>query len=151
MGCIIVYVSKHKGNTKKIALAMADEINCEAKSVEEVSVEELEKYDLLGIGSGIYAFGMDRELKKLLKKIKNPKGKKVFVFSTSADLNGARYHKGMKNFLQKRGFSFVGEFNCPGVYTGWFFGKKSLNLDRPNESDLKNAKEFVKSVVKKYV
>lgn len=151
MKCIIVYVSKHKGNTKKIALAMAQEIKCEAKSVEEVSAEELEKYELLGIGSGIYAFGMDRGLKKLLKKIKNPKGQKVFVFSTSADLNGARYHKGMKKFLQRRGFSLVGEFNCPGAYTGWFFGKKSLNLDRPNEADLEKAKEFVESLVKKSI
>lgn len=151
MGCIIVYVSKHKGNTKKIALAMADEVKCAAKSLEEVSVEELEKYDLVGIGSGIYAFGMDRSLKRLLKNIKNPNGKKVFIFSTSADLNGSRYHKGMKKFLQKKGFRLVGEFNCPGAYTGWFFGKKSLNLDRPNESDLKSAKDFAKSIVEKFI
>ncbi|MEN3042463.1 MAG: flavodoxin domain-containing protein [Fervidobacterium sp.] len=150
MKCLIIYTSKHKGNTKKVALEMADELKCEAKTVEDVNPSELDNYELIGIGSGIYAFGMDKKLKKLFKKVSQQKSKKVFLFSTSGDLNGIKYHKSMKKFLEKKGFAIIGEFNCPGAYTGWFFGKKNINIDRPSKVDLEKAREFVKEIIKKF-
>lgn len=147
MSCIVVYLSKHRGNTKKIAQVIAEELKCEAKSADGVKPGELDQYDIIGIGSGIYAFRMDGRLKKLLKGLKDPKSKGIFLFSTSADPDGTKYHKGMKKFVEKLGLKLLGEFNCQGLYEMWFFGKKSWNHGRPNEDDLKKAREFASSIV----
>lgn len=147
MKCIIIYVSKHKGNTKKVAQKLGETLNCEVKSVDEITPQELEKYQVIGIGSGIYAFKMDSKIKKLLK---NTSGKKAFLFSTSANLNGLKYHKEMKKFLTKKRFQIIGEFNCPGEYEGWFFGKKHLHIGKPSQEELERAQMFAKSIIEKF-
>ncbi|MGB9614041.1 MAG: flavodoxin domain-containing protein [Fervidobacterium sp.] len=147
---LVICVSKHRGNTLKIAKEIANVLECEVKRPDEVDLKTLTSYDVVGLGSGIYAFGMDRALKKIIKRFKDGQRKKVFIFSTSADLNGYRYHKGLKKLLEKRSFDIIGEFNCPGAYFGWFFGKKGgVNPDRPNDDDLKRAREFAEGLKQK--
>ena len=144
---IIICVSKHQGNTLKIANKMAEVLKCEVKGPKEISPEEILKYDIIGLGSGIYAFGMHRSLKRLIKKVKDGDGKKVFLFSTSADLDGKKYHKSMIRLLEKKNFNLIGEFNCPGSYFGLIFGKQGgVNPDRPDESDLNAAAEFARKM-----
>lgn len=147
---IIAYISKHRGNTHKIAKAISDELGAELKKVEEVTPEKLMSYDLIGLSSGIYAFGMHRKIKKLIKKIGNGNGKKVFLVSTSADPTGSRYHKGIKKLLEKKNFKLIGEFNCPGAYYPLLlFGKKGINTGRPNSEDIEKAKEFAREIIEK--
>jgi len=146
---IIAYISKHRGNTYKITKVISDELGADLKKADETTPEELMNYDLIGLSSGIYAFSMDRKIKKLLKKIGNGNGKKVFLISTSADPNGSKYHKGVKKLLQKKNFKLVGEFNCPGAYYPLILFGKKLNANRPNSEDLEKAKEFAKEIVEK--
>ena len=56
MKTLIVCVSEHHGNTKKIADAMAAVLDAEVRRPDDVNVEALGDYDLIGFGSGI-AFG----------------------------------------------------------------------------------------------
>ena len=56
MKTLIVCVSQHHGNTKKIADAMAAVLDAEVRRPDDVNVEALAEYDLIGFGSGI-AFG----------------------------------------------------------------------------------------------
>ena len=53
MKTLIVCVSEHHGNTKKIAGAMAAVLDAEVSHPDDVNVEALGDYDLIGLGSGI--------------------------------------------------------------------------------------------------
>lgn len=148
MSCVIVFVSRHKGNTKKVAEEIAKALGCEAKELTEVTPDEAMKHDVIGVGSGIYAFSMDKRLKRLFENVKDAGGKKVFLFSTSAGPDGKKYHKSLKKFLQKRNFVIIGEFNCLGEYSFWFFGRRTINPGRPNEEDIERAREFAREIQK---
>jgi flavodoxin len=53
-------------------------------------------------------------------------------------------HTALKETLQSRGYTIVGEFGCAGFNTNKFlkyFG--GINKGRPNREDLKHAEEFV--------
>jgi flavodoxin len=147
MKAIIFYSSTHHGNTKKVAKAMGEELGAEMVNVDKaVDVKtDVSGYDLIGFGSGIYAFMHSMELIRLVRKMKL-KGKKVFVFSTSAS-GKTVFHGQLKRALAKRGAELVGEFACQGWVTwaffGWFGGGAK---GKPDEADLKRAREFAKGI-----
>ena len=65
MKVLVVYVSTHHGNTRKIAEVIAEVLQAPLKRVDEVSVGEVEDYELMGFGSGIYG---GRHHKVLVRK-----------------------------------------------------------------------------------
>lgn len=77
---LIIYQSIHHGNTMKVAKVMAKELNAEIKKPSEVQVSDIDKYDLIGFGSGIYNGKHHIGLFNLIKKIKPQTNKKTFVF-----------------------------------------------------------------------
>jgi flavodoxin len=65
MNAIIIYSSKHLGNTKKIALEIASKIDAKAIDFNSLPTDfDISTYDLVGIGSGIYARNFDNKLVK---------------------------------------------------------------------------------------
>ena len=59
-------------------------------------------------------------------------------------------HSLLRQKLESKGYTIVGEFSCKGFNTNSFlkyFG--GMNKDRPNSDDLKNAEEFALKLVKK--
>ena len=55
----------------------------------------------------------------------------------------SKCHKTLKETLQSKGYTIVGEFGCAGFNTNKFlkyFG--GINKGRPNCEDLKHAEEF---------
>ena len=51
---MIIYVSVHHGNTAKIAQIMAEVLNAKLVKPNQVNIDELLNYELIGFGSGIY-------------------------------------------------------------------------------------------------
>lgn len=51
---LIVCESIHHGNTEKIGKAIAEYLNADLIKTNDVNVNTLEDYDLIGFGSGIY-------------------------------------------------------------------------------------------------
>lgn len=149
MRCIVTYASKHLGNTKKIAEAIADELKCECMELSKIEAKKLLDYDLIFIGSGIYAWDFDKRVYSVISKIATGNTKKVAIFSTSADPNGIRYHKRIRRFLESKNFEILGEFNCPGEFSFWFFKRFILNNGRPDLSDLNRARDFALSIFTK--
>ncbi|ODN30134.1 flavodoxin domain-containing protein [Fervidobacterium thailandense] len=149
MRCIVVYVSKHLGNTKKVAEAIADVLKCECKEISNIRADELLGYDLIFIGSGIYAWDFDKRVRSVISRISTGNGKKVALFSTSADPNGIKYHRRIREFLKLKGFEILGEYNSPGEFSFWFFKRFILNKGMPDLSDLKRARDFATSVLNK--
>ena len=62
MKIAIRYYTK-TGNTKKLAEAIGNEINVEAKTVDEPLTEDV---DILFLGSAVYAAGIDQKIKDFI-------------------------------------------------------------------------------------
>jgi len=143
MQVLIVYKSFHRGNTEKVAQAMAQAMNATLKKVEEARKEDLDGYDLVGIGSGIYGGRYHKDLFALVEKIPRLE-KDVFLFSTAGKPD-EKHGRSMKELLLQKGAQVVGEFRCPGQ-TG-FFGFSFANKGHPDGEDLGRAREFARGLV----
>jgi len=146
MKTLIICVSIHHGNTEKIAKAMAEVLNAKLVKPSEVNINELSKYDLIGFGSGIYEGKHHKTLLNFVDKLSQLQNKKAFIFSTRWIGPVQLYHKSLRNKLLEKNFDVIGEFSCKGFidysFTKYIFG--GLNKKRPNEKDLKKAKDFVR-------
>lgn len=116
MKTLIVCLSVHHGNTKKIADAIGAVLRAEVLSPRDVEVAALGGYDLIGFGSGI-AFG--KHYKGLLKLVDGlpALSKKASVFSTRGTRRLWSYHLALKRQLEEKGLTIVGEFSCWGGLT----------------------------------
>ena len=140
MEVLIVYKSVFHGNTKKIAIAMAEVLNAKLLDVENVDKKIIEGYDVVGFGSGIYYDKPQKKLMEYIEGLNNVNNKKAFVFSTIRQ-NRSDYNNWFREKLTDKGFEIIGEFHCKG-YT--------IIKGNPNKEDIKNAKEVARSIIEKY-
>ena len=151
MKTLIIYVSVQQGNTKKVASAMADVLNAQLLEPEEVDIDTLSEYDLIGLGSGIYWGRFYKRLRDFVKKLPTFQNKKVFLLSTVGVLGHEKFpFKSIEKRLIKKGFTIVGKYSCLGFNT--FFLSRILgrsNEGRPGIKDLEQAREFAKNLKEK--
>jgi len=150
MKSLLVVFSFHHNNTEKIARVIAKVLDAQIKTPQQIHPEELQEYSLVGFGSGIYDEKHHRLLLDLADKLPQVTNRNAFIFSTSGV---ARYfvefHSPLREKLQSKGYTTVGEFNCVGFNTNSFlkyFG--GMNKGRPNAEDLKHAEEFAQNLIK---
>lgn len=157
---LIICYSYHHNNTQKIAEAMAKVLDAEIKTPKQANPQELENYDLVGFGSGIDSGKNYPELLAFANKLPQVTNKKAFVFSTSGMPVGvsgqkrledytSKCHTALKETLQSKGYTVIGESGCAGFNTNKFlkyFG--GLNKGRPNEEDLRHAEDFANNLIK---
>jgi flavodoxin len=154
MKTLIVVYSYHHNNTQKVAEAMAKVLDAEIKTPQNTNPEALQKYDLVGFGSGIDTGKNYKALLDFADRLPQVTDKKAFVFSTSGMPVGvsgqqrleeytSKCHTTLKETLQSKGYMIVDEFGCAGFNTNkflkWFGG---INKGRPNTEDLKHAEDF---------
>jgi len=146
MKSLIVLFSYHHNNTEKIAKAISKVLNAEIKTPQQINPEELQDYDLIGFGSGIYSAKHHKYLLELADELPEVNNRDAFLFST-AGITGkskaAKDHAILREKLQSKGYIIIDEFQCKGFNTNSFlrlFG--GMNKGRPNAQDLKNAEEF---------
>lgn len=145
-----MYFSFHHKNTEKVAKAMGEVLNADLVEITKASPEMIFDYDLIGFGSGIYAFSHHKLLFEYLNKLNTVSNKNAFIFSTCGAPVGIKFHKKLRKELVKKGFEIVGEFNCLGWITfGPFKLFGGINKGRPNELDILKAKEFAKTLMAK--
>lgn len=146
MKTLIVYKSIHLGSTKKIAQKLAQVLNSDIKEPHEVDLSDIQKYDLIGFGSGIYSSNFYQSILDLVDKITDLKDKRVFIFSTSGVIY-ERCHSVMKQKLLEKNAVIVDEFFCKGLNKNSFlkyFG--GMNKGRPNKEDLERAVVFARKL-----
>ena len=141
----IVYASVHHGNTRKLAESLSVELSADLFSVEEASDVDLDRYELVGLGSGIYFGRHHASLHNLADSWQRPP-RRIFIFST-AGLPFLRWyqHGSLRKRLVKQGCKVVSEFCCRGWDTVgplWLMG--GINRKHPNTNDLNRAKEFAR-------
>ena len=150
---LLVLVSYHHRNTEKIARVLAKVLDAPIRSPKDIRSEDVQGYDLIGFGSGIYDGMHHRELLDLAERLPETEGKKAFLFSTSAIINDDKVekdHATLRNILQLKGYDIVDEFACKGFNTNSFlkyFG--GMNKGRPNQEDLELAERFAMNLRRK--
>ncbi len=151
---LVVVFSYHHNNTEKIANVIANVLGAKVKTPQQVTPEEIAKYDLVGFGSGIYSATFDPSVLDLVDRLPQVSDKKVFLFSTygaPAFIANREFieknHRQIREKLQAKGYMVIGEFGCGGWNTNSFlkyFG--GLNKGRPNAEDLRQAEEFARNL-----
>jgi len=154
MKSLLVLFSYHHNNTEKIANVFAKVLDAQIKTPQQMTPEELQEYDLIGFGSGIYGQKHHKALLDLADKPLQVTDRKAFIFSTSGvarkfaiDHSTDDPHSPLREKLQSTGYVIVDEFNCAGFNTNSFlrlFG--GMNKGRPNAEDLKDAEAFAQSL-----
>lgn len=143
---LIVYESIHHSNTEKIGKAMAECLNAELIKSDDVNVNNLMDYDLIGFGSGIYYGKFHKNILDLIDKSPNLPNKKAFVFSTSGQ-GKIEYNNPIEQKLKEKDFKVIGSFACKGYDTfGPFKLIGGISRDRPNNNDIQKAKEFAEKL-----
>lgn len=147
MTTVIIYSSKHHGNTKKVCDRIASECNVTLVEASEVSDRfPWEDYDLVGFASGI-AF------KKFYEPVNNaaamiPAEKRAFFIYTCA-ANDQDFSTNIRGIVESRGAKCIGTYGCKGYNT---FGPLKLiggmNKKNPTEEELASAVDFYRSIVK---
>ena len=148
---LVVVISIHHDNTVKIGNVIGKAPNAEIKKPQEVDSEEIQKFDLIGFGSGIYGEKHHESLLDLANNLPEVNSKKAFIFSTSAIMGKnkvANDHSKLREKLQSKGYIIVDEFACKGFNTNSFMKYLGgMNKGRPNASDIKDAEEFAKNLL----
>ena len=114
------------GNTRKLAYAIAEEMGAdiyEPGKSNELLVD-IESYDVIGFGSGIYSEQHNPLLLELAGKLPNVEVKPAFIFSTCGFYTEELMisnHTALRELLFDKGFTISGEFGCPGLNKNSFF------------------------------
>ena len=150
MKSLLVLFSYHHKNTEKVAKVFSKVLGAQIKTPQQIDPEELQQYDLVGFGAGIDSGKHYKPLLVLADELPQVDNKKAFIFST-AELTGekkiAKDHSTLREKLESKCYTIVGEFQCKGFNTNSFirfFG--GMNRGRPNVEDLKNAEEFAQNL-----
>lgn len=148
MKALISYASVHHGNTKKIAEAMTQAISAELVAVKDLTTKNIDRYDLIGFGSGIYFSKHHRSLLDAVDALPYMPGKKAFIFSTAGFPAGKfLFHRPLKTKLREKGFIITWDFSCRGLDTYKIFGPfGGMNRGHPDNNDLDRAQTFAKKM-----
>ena len=145
MKTAICYYSRHHGNTRKVAEAMALEGDVDLIDVTTRQAVRLEGYDCIGFASGIYGFEFHRAVTAFARQYL-PVGKPVFFVCTYGALRGAGA-KELESLARERGCPVLGTFGCKGYDTfGPFRLVGGIAKGHPDEQDLKNARGFFREM-----
>ena len=133
----VIYYSK-TGNTKKVAEAIAAELDVSAEDVKTKGGSAKDSFLLLG--SGNYFPLPGRGFKKFVDS-NDFDGRKVALFGTSGGGKG-REVKALEKMVTVKGAKVMGKFYCKGKL--FFF----ISRKHPTSDDLKNARKFARELKK---
>ena len=122
------------GNTQRLAEAIAAELDIHAYPISK-PIDE--KVDVLFLGNSYYAFTIDPEVRDFVSKLSKDK---VINFGTAAMMKST--YKKVRSVADTVGIPVLDkEFHCKGEFKG-------MNKGRPDQNDLKAAREFAASIKK---
>jgi len=120
------------GNTKKLADAIAEVLNIEAKPISDELEEDV---GVLFLGSSIYGSAIDPSVKNFFNNLNVEIG--LLVNFSTAGIMQSSYNQ-IKDICNNNDITISDdEFHCPGSFAG-------MNIDRPNEDDIENIKNFTR-------
>lgn len=151
MKSLIIYSSTYKGNTKRIAEVLGEPINADLVNLKSFKDINIQDYDLIGFGSGVYKESISAQLFNYIETL-NLRGKSVFVFSTSG-VGLTFYNKKLINLLGSKGAICKGSFACKGSFISKDFSNNKIfeimskfSKGHPNQKDFSKAENFIKKI-----
>lgn len=138
---IIIYASKHHGNTYKLVKAISDKYGIAMIDATKETVANLQEYDVIGFASGI-DFGKFYESVENFARENLPIKKKVFFLFTCA-MERKEFTNSMKEIVLEKEATILGEYGCKGynTYGPWkIIG--GMNKNHPTEAEIMSAVEF---------
>ncbi len=155
MKSLILLYSYHHNNTEKIAKVFSRVLDAQIQRTGDVNPQEISGYDLVGFGSGIYSDKHHLSMIEFVDQLPHESSKKAFIFSTAGMSNKdktATDHSSIREKLEAKGYSVIGEFQCPGFNTNSFlkyFG--GMNKGRPNAKDLQNTEAIALNMKQQFI
>ena len=147
MKTAIVYHSYHHGNTKKLLDAIAEKHEVTLIDVTENAEYDLTEFDLIGFASGIYAFGISKEIVSFAG-INLPEHKKVFYIYTSAFMNDLNLRE-LGDLFKTRDAAFLGSYRANGYITwGPFAIGGGQKKGHPTQEEIDGAVTFFEGLIK---
>ena len=172
MKIIITYFSG-TGNTEKVANAIKEGLTgheVDLLPVKSVDPTTLDSYDLVFLGSGIYAFNASRKVMTLIKKASHLPPNFAYFYTHESLNPWPEAFKTVNDLIEKQNCKLLGEFECCGENLVPLAKQQREALQstlspeerkeheenyqkyvkgHPDEQDLENAKNFAKSIVEK--
>lgn len=138
---VIIYASKHHGNTYRLVKAISDKYNVDVIDVMKQSDADIQEYEIVGFASGIDFGKFYEEVEKFAKDSLPPK-KKVFFLYTCA-MQRKEFVNSMKEIVLEKEAIILGEFGCKGynTYGPWKL-VGGMNKKHPTEKEIKMAIDF---------
>ncbi len=148
---VVIYTSS-SGNTEKVALAIADALQCPANQLRQVddnnnplTLKRWENYDVLLLGSGVYAGHFSQKLREFVETLAPQLQQKTIGFFCTWAGRGSSARdaiRELKDIAQQRGHRIIHKsFACYGQ-TMWV-----VHPNCPNAEDLAKAKEWAEYTI----
>lgn len=149
MRCMILYSSK-SGNTGKIAASIAAQLNCEAVKVTaetQPAALDLNGYDLIFVGTGLYAGTPNMDIVKFLSalNLKSPKQFALFITWGGAPRSDKIALGKLRTLLESKGQHVLEEHFA--AYGGW----KGILMKRghPKPEEIQAAATWAEKIAEK--
>ena len=175
MKVLVIYFSQ-TGNTEKIALAIHEETlkdhSSHLKKTQEVKVSEIEKYDLIFLGSACHSTDLGTPVKILLENLPHSPRFKLAGFFTHATMsNGEAFENwagkcilSFERTCKEKEIDFKGCYHCQGAPSPpieEFIHREIIKDEQewekyleevrkhPTSQDLQKARSFAREVLSK--
>ena len=145
MRSMIIYASRHHGNTRKLAEHLAAQYDIALVDAQTVSQVDFAKYDLIGFASGMDFGKFYPPVTELAQKI--PAGKSVYALYTCAR-EQARYGSEIEEIAAQMQCRYLGKYGCRGynTYGPWkIIG--GMNKEHPSREELEGACAFYEGIL----
>ena len=145
MRTIILYASRHHGNTKKLIDAVTTP-DTTLIDVTKTDTADLTPYDLIIFASGIYFSQFEKRVMAFVEK-HLPAGKKTALLYTYGAKRDSYINK-ITEAIQQKGSTVIGSYGCLGFDTfGPFKLVGGIAKGHPNADEIDGAVKFVKGLV----
>ena len=143
---VIVYASKHHGNTFKLIKAISDKYEIAIIDAMKETRVDLQEYDIVGFASGIDFGKFYMEIENFARE-NLPLQKEVFFLYTCA-MDREGFTDSIKEIALKKDAAILGEYGCRGynTYGPWkLIG--GMNKSHPTENEIQECVNFYEKLL----
>ena len=118
---ILVCYFSNTGNTEKVAKSIAEGLegeDLELLKIEDADPSKLKNYDLVVLGSGIYAGKLHKKVTDFMKKVTEYPPKFAFFNTHQSPTAYQKAFRRIKKTLEEHNSKVIGEFDCVSANLG---------------------------------